>query len=273
MVFWLRTSCFVLWTCALMAAAGAQTALPASESASGASVPGGTAFVAASASRPGVSNAETSEAAGGGQRERREASRNWAERSLATVLRLFDIDWLREDDVPRAQRAQVVVSALSSIVLFCSLVLTFVSLIVALFVALLNRTNAQVDVFIKMRTAFSAVRTQLAEKNLWNIETVPTDPAQMQCLQRYWFQSFDEWYITQKLHRFTLGKLWHSYYKAAIFHAHKNPALRQALVLAEHDSENPIDAEFVAVVRALRGVPVKRAVPIAIPPPPPPAAT
>ncbi|KQU75511.1 MULTISPECIES: hypothetical protein [unclassified Rhizobacter] len=112
-----------------------------------------------------------------------------------------------------------------------------------------------------MRTAFSAVRTELADKGLWNIQTVPTDPAQMQWLKRYWYQSFDEWYITQKLHRFALGKLRKSYYRAAISHAHQNEALRQALVLAELDSKNPIDAEFVAVVRGLGGASAMNAAP------------
>lgn len=121
------------------------------------------------------------------------------------------------------------------------------SLLVALRLAILNQFNAQVDAFVKLRTAFTAVRTELPS-DFSTLTELPTDPKERRALERYWHQSFDEWFITQRLHRLTLGKLWRCYYQEAILRNRESPVMLAALLRAKDATDNPIDDEFVQVV-------------------------
>jgi hypothetical protein len=121
------------------------------------------------------------------------------------------------------------------------------SLLVAFRLAILNRFNAQVDAFVKLRTAFTAVRAELPP-DFSTLTALPADPNERRALERYWHQSFDEWFVTQRLHRLTLGKLWRRYYQEAILRNRESPVMLAALLRAKDATDNPIDDEFVHIV-------------------------
>ncbi len=74
---------------------------------------------------------------------------------------------------------------------------------------------------------------------------------QCRALERYWFNAFDEWYITQKLNRFTFDALWKNYYKEAITCSVREPLLLAGLAALENASPPrvSVDDEFFKVVR------------------------
>ena len=119
--------------------------------------------------------------------------------------------------------------------------------LVQLRAAILNRFNAQVGAFKQMRESFALVRADLPP-DFCRLTELPQTGKDMQILQRYWQHAFDEWFITQKLHPWTLGTLWRDYYREAILHARESPVMVAALLQAQEDTGCRVDDEFVMVV-------------------------
>ncbi|WP_322363640.1 hypothetical protein [Pseudomonas sp. Teo4] len=99
--------------------------------------------------------------------------------------------------------------------------------------ARISRLNVQVDAFQKLRAEFLSFSTKLPI-HFWTQQELPEGDCEsydeLRAMERYWFQSFDEWYITQVLHPNTLGHLWDTYYRNAILKNRESAAMIAALI-------------------------------------------
>ena len=114
--------------------------------------------------------------------------------------------------------------------------------------AFLNRFNVQATAFLQLRDAFARLRPQLPLGFGSGFEEFPDTYDELYAMERYWHQSFDEWFLTQRVHPFTLGRLWKVYYRDAILKSRESPLMVAALSRAKHGSSSPVDQEFVDVV-------------------------
>jgi hypothetical protein len=121
-------------------------------------------------------------------------------------------------------------------------------------VARISRFNVQVDVFQKLRNAFVLLSPKLP-RQFWAQQELPDDYEELCAMQRYWYQSFDEWFITQVLHPKTLGRLWKTYYRDSILKNCESPAMIAALIRTKQGTDAKHFEQFfqVVVCRGWRG--------------------
>ncbi len=115
---------------------------------------------------------------------------------------------------------------------------------------------AQVDTFLSLRAAFSQVRANLTDEmfrpsNPAVTEAVLKDEGKRRAMLKYWYNAFDEWYVTQKLFPGELSLLWVQYYKEAVRDACKSDLMLCALAKAKEVSKIGVDGEFYEVVMEL----------------------
>lgn len=130
-----------------------------------------------------------------------------------------------------------------------SISLVIISVVTAMIsiVALRNSRNAAAtQVFLELRKRYLEVLAQMPAQyhnNYW----VPIKGSnEWNALSSYWYQTFNEWYMTKKLYKGTLSELWDGFYKGAIGSGLRNRPLRIVLVhlLANESSFSGYASEF-----------------------------
>ncbi|MDF9620775.1 hypothetical protein P5705_24275 [Pseudomonas entomophila] len=152
-------------------------------------------------------------------------------------------------DFWRNPKMPVYLQALTACVLMFS---TFVSWRVAR----ISKFNVQVDAYQKLRNAFVLLSPNLP-RQFWSQQCLPDNYEQLCAMQRYWYQSFDEWFITQVLHPKTLGHLWRAYYKDSIFKNRGSPAMIAALIRTKEGTDAIHFDQFFKLVTLKRRLPKK----------------
>jgi hypothetical protein len=109
------------------------------------------------------------------------------------------------------------------------------------------RSASEAQVYLAMRDRYFQV---------WN--ALPTDYDSIEitrthiawpAFKRYWYVSFDEWYVTQRLDAF--DDLWESYYQQAFVLALTKPSMRTALCLLKNvEFSEGVRREFVTALEA-----------------------
>lgn len=108
--------------------------------------------------------------------------------------------------------------------------------------------TARAETFRSLRSSFAELRAQ-EPAGIFTTDKVPAiDSPEFRKMVAYWRQSFDEWFITQKLCKRNFGVLWKDYYKEAIRLSAKSPAMFAVLlytVSATSAQKNPMDRCFL----------------------------
>lgn len=107
---------------------------------------------------------------------------------------------------------------------------------------------AKAETFRLLRSNFGTLRPRLP-KDFVKATTIPDRQDTRDAMLQYWYQSFDEWYITNKLNSPVLKELWDNYYSAAIKVTCQSAPMLAALLVAEARSTVRVDKEFCALIR------------------------
>ncbi len=106
----------------------------------------------------------------------------------------------------------------------------------------------KVNVILSLREEFNKISEKIDyryKSEKWNkAEILP--PEQNKAIHDYWFFTFNEWYITNKLNDSQLKELWDDYYSTVIFETMKKPAYRDVLceIIGNSFSRNKLQAEY-----------------------------
>lgn len=113
--------------------------------------------------------------------------------------------------------------------------------------ARIARSTVQVDVFQKLRTAYILLRPKMPRR-FWAQQKLPDNYEQLCAMESYWYQSYDEWYVTQILHPKTLGRLWKTYYRDSILENRHSPVMIAALIHTSQETKAKYYGRFFRVV-------------------------
>lgn len=134
---------------------------------------------------------------------------------------------------------------------FLTVLLVIFSAFLSWRTARIGRFNVQVDAFQKLRTAYLLISHKLPPR-FWTLQDLPKDSPEayeyLCAMERYWYQSFDEWYITQVLHPNTLGRLWTNYYKDSILKNCESKAMVAALIHTRDEAGTDLYRRFFKMV-------------------------
>lgn len=127
-----------------------------------------------------------------------------------------------------------------------------VSALVAMGTLKRARRVALVDTFLSLRSAFGKVRGAFSVDVFNdNIQLEALSLNDRKAALRYWYNAFDEWYVTQRLFADNLGLLWEQYYREAIKGTCRSEAMLCALAKAKQLSKVGVDEDFYRVVMRL----------------------
>ena len=87
-------------------------------------------------------------------------------------------------------------------------------------------TLARTQMFLELRTRFLEVFRQLPP---FDKPASDYTPEQKAAVLAYWHHTFDEWYVTHRLNRKELKKLWDDFYAPAVLAGMRHPGLREVL--------------------------------------------
>jgi hypothetical protein len=109
---------------------------------------------------------------------------------------------------------------------------------------------AQVNAFLQLRSAFSKIRADFT-RDVFNdpalkLEQLPLE--ERNAMLKYWYNAFDEWYVTRQLFPNELGKLWDDYYRDAIKGTTRSEPMLCALAFAKSRSKVGVDDTFYKMV-------------------------
>jgi hypothetical protein len=111
---------------------------------------------------------------------------------------------------------------------------------------------ALVDTFLSLRSAFAKVRAAF-QADVFNddIQLAALSADDRKAALKYWYNAFDEWYVTQRLFSDELGILWEQYYREAIKGTCRSEAMLCALAKAKKLSKVGVDEDFYRAVMKL----------------------
>jgi len=112
-------------------------------------------------------------------------------------------------------------------------------------------TRAQV--FLEFRKRFSDLKASIPA--WYGAPAIPDDVSveDLRAAELYWQNAFDEWFVTNKLERWHLRRLWNRFYRGTLTRALGNRALRQVAANLTHGGQEFGDHqdEFRATLNAL----------------------
>lgn len=96
------------------------------------------------------------------------------------------------------------------------------------------RTRRSHQVLLEFRKRFSELKASIP--TWYSAPAIPDGASaeDLRAIERYWQNAFDEWFVTNKLERWHLRKLWNRFYKGTLTLALSNGALRQAAANLTH---------------------------------------
>jgi hypothetical protein len=134
---------------------------------------------------------------------------------------------------------------------------TFAVSVAAFFVAAMSyfKSNAaaRAQVFLEFRKRFSEIKHSIPDWYCWPAVPEKPDPKDLRAVELYWQNAFDEWFVTTKLERWHLRRLWKRFYEGTLTLSLKNGALRQVVAQLTHGGAEFGDhqEEFRAVLNRL----------------------
>lgn len=84
--------------------------------------------------------------------------------------------------------------------------------------------------YLDLRGRYLEVRQQVPDRYFGSTEIVTEANPDWLHIERYWYQSFDEWFTTKKLGNSEYSDLWDSYFQPAIKSTLKYKSMRTVLV-------------------------------------------
>lgn len=134
-----------------------------------------------------------------------------------------------------------------------ALAVSLAAFLVATMSYIKSSAAARAQVFLELRKRFSELKASIP---VWYNEATIPDSASaddLRAVELYWQNAFDEWFITNKLERWHLRKLWNRFYKGTLTLALSNGALRQAAANLTHGGPEfgEHQDEFRATLNAL----------------------
>ena len=115
-----------------------------------------------------------------------------------------------------------------------------------------NQIVASVNVYMQLRQEFNTLREQIPHEYFIdkNHAVPPGRSDAWGKISKYWYLSFDEWYITTHLGDPVLKQLWRERYQYLIAPQLENRAFREVLCsLVREKLTTPLQREFVAELR------------------------
>jgi len=115
-----------------------------------------------------------------------------------------------------------------------AVVVSLAAFLVAVMSHVKSSAAARAQVFLEFRKRFSELKASIPA--WYNAAAIPSDApaAEIRAVERYWQNAFDEWFVTTRLERWHLRKLWGRFYKGTLTLALSNRALRQAAANLTH---------------------------------------
>lgn len=98
----------------------------------------------------------------------------------------------------------------------------------------LSKRHHIAEMFLMLRKDYLSIHEALEKSEFWDIEDdqgIEYDNVDMTPFHKYWIQSFNEWYCTNKIYRKGYHKLWNDFYRHAIGSSLLNPCIRKSLIL------------------------------------------
>jgi hypothetical protein len=139
--------------------------------------------------------------------------------------------------------------------------LTFFAACFALFY---NASAGHAQLFLTLRDRHSDVQKDMPkgphpandyhDPKWWPNPNEEKDKKDFESIERYWYQTFDEWITTKKMHPFWFKPLWTKFYKEAIYKGLRNRPIRRVLYVMiknRRSSFSGLDEELVTDMEAL----------------------
>jgi len=80
--------------------------------------------------------------------------------------------------------------------------------------------------FLELRQHYLAMEPELSQIRATDPVPVDDEDPRWQVIKRYWYQAFDEWYVTNHLKAGNLESLWKGYYRKPIAQSLRKPQFR-----------------------------------------------
>lgn len=135
----------------------------------------------------------------------------------------------------------------------------FVLSCIALF---MNARLARAQLYLELRKRFSEINSQLPRirpdtKDYHDSAWLPTptsDPSYFPPIEKYWYHTFDEWFIARTLQPWPFRPLWKLFIGRAIYEGLKNVPIRYVLNLMIKLNRTSFSGHSVHFVRDLTAV-------------------
>lgn len=111
------------------------------------------------------------------------------------------------------------------------------------------RVASEASAYLTMRNRYFEVWSKLPE-HYEDLDVRREDYKNFQLFKSYWYVSFDEWYVTQKIGAFS--DLWSDYYEYAYLRSIDKKSMRTSLcLLREHEFKDGVGRDFVRAIEDL----------------------
>ena len=115
-----------------------------------------------------------------------------------------------------------------------SAVVAFFAIFLSIFALFTTASVARTQVHLELRKRFAEINNQIprGEKDYHDDKWWPNakdDPKNFELIEKYWFHTFDEWFITTKLDHWRFNRLWKVFHKRAVYEGLKNVPIRYVL--------------------------------------------
>jgi len=97
---------------------------------------------------------------------------------------------------------------------------------------------ARAQLYLELRKLFSEINDELprlttpGSKDYHDAKWRPTpesDPTDFLKIEKYWYRTFDQWFVTKILHPWPFQRLWTVFFERAVFEGLKNVPIRYVL--------------------------------------------
>lgn len=115
------------------------------------------------------------------------------------------------------------------IVAFCSAISSIAAVIVSALALIRTKQIAKTNLFVELRKSHAEVHAQMDPRYhdaSWDLRT---EPAALRTLERYWLQTFTEWYATTLLNKGAFADVWDEFLARAVAGGMRNRPLLIAL--------------------------------------------
>lgn len=138
-----------------------------------------------------------------------------------------------------------------------SIIALIISIVAIVFTGLeykrAERVNKVSDYLHLREQFYDTIKNIKSEYKTGKLKSVPADSPDWNAIARYWYFTFDEWYVTEHLNDSDLKELWSNYYEKVIVEAGKIPAYRQVActLINNQFQKNKLQQEYAEVLKRM----------------------